>query len=376
MGPSHVLLFALVVQGAPAAEDPLEVALTAFEPSPGAFRAGYGWTPKLPRRALRATVGDDVLVFFDLDGDKRLTAGEDGFALEGIPFVVPLPEVLLLPRGQCTLAFAGRLQELVLTREALELDPELVQDAARLTRLRLRSALPPLVLDEQASADARAHCDYMILNGLDARMGLLVHRQEPGKPGYSAAGRDAGLRGNVGFMGHYANDLWCWWSMAFHAATMLDPGLESFGAGQRDGAAVFLPARRGRFAAAVETPYVRPPDGAIDVPLYFSPAQEIPNPAPGTNGGFGCGFPLFVRLPARLHAAELMRFELLGPDGKPVPAFVSTPHEPASPELAGNKGCAFLVPKRPLQRRQRYDVVFRMQGMKTELTWSFTTAAN
>ena len=115
------------------------------------------------------------------------------------------------------------------------------------------------------------------------------------------------------------------------------------------------------------------PSDARVTALGFSQGGEIPNPAPGTDMGRGCGFPLVVMLPRSLHEKKLVSFELFGPKDREEPGYASTPAQPASEELPNNLGCAFFVPERRLTPDTVYRARLVIEGMAEPREWSFTT---
>ena len=76
--------------------------------------------------------------------------------LAEFPFVVSLPEELLVSSGQYSYRFDG-LKALLLRRTELELDPAIFPSARTLTEVRIRAGLRPLVLENEASEAARSH---------------------------------------------------------------------------------------------------------------------------------------------------------------------------------------------------------------------------
>ena len=82
------------------APEPLEFPLETVELESERLRLGHRMKGRLPDTALALTDEAGTFLFLDLDRDRKITAGRDGLALRGFPFVVSLPEVLLLPFGQ------------------------------------------------------------------------------------------------------------------------------------------------------------------------------------------------------------------------------------------------------------------------------------
>ena len=104
----------------------VRVRLKSTSVKEGSYRLAPGLAGELPKKAWRAKLFGRKYLFFDLDGDGRLEpGGGDGFTIEKSPFVVSLPQALLLPEGQFWPAHENK--DLVLTRQELELDAEFLK---------------------------------------------------------------------------------------------------------------------------------------------------------------------------------------------------------------------------------------------------------
>jgi len=351
-------------------DETIRVRLKSTSIKDGSYRLAPGLADELPKKAWRVKLFGRKYLFFDLDDDGRLEpGGGDGFTIEKAPFVVSLPQALLMPEGQFWPAHEGK--DLVLTRQELELEAELVEVAAELNALRLRGALAPIAIDLEACAHAELHLDYLEFNGLSRKLSLNIHHEDPEARGYTLEGAKAGQVGVIGFGRSLREDLAGWYASAYHGAKILDPKLKRVGLARKNNLSLLYPTDapwHGR------EPWVHPADGAVDIPTEFSRGGEIPNPAPGTDMGRGAGFPLIVLLPRSLHRKRLVAFELFGRRDKPVPGFASAPSQPASPDLADNLGCAFFVPEEPLAGETRYRARLEIEGLPAPLEWSFTTA--
>jgi hypothetical protein len=351
-------------------EETVRVRLKSTSVKEGSYRLASGLAGELPKKAWRAKLFGRRYLFFDLDGNGRIEPGAaDGFALEKTPFVVSLPQALLFPEGQYWPSHDDK--DLVLTRQELGLDAELVADIAELNTMRMRGARTPVAIDVEACRHAELHLDYLEFNGLVQTLSLDIHNEDPGARGYTVEGAKAGQVGVIGFGRSLTEDLSGWYASAYHGAKILDPKLMRVGVARKHNLSLLYPVQvpwRGR------EPVLHPADGAVDIPVHFSPGGEIPNPAPGTNMGRGTGFPLIVMLPRSLHAKALVAFELFAPRDELVPGYVSTPHEPASQDLSDNLGCAFFVPEKPLAGATLYRARLEIEGMSAPLEWSFTTA--
>lgn len=379
LSPGSILMFCVVLWGpgpAPEARPqgnlpaaPQKVRLSKAPFKAGTLRLGYDLAGDPPLAGWRATLSTEVFWFFDLDGDGVLSEGKDGVALHPYPFVVPIPEVLLLRTGQYKVGFDG-VKELVLTAEDLGPARSLLADAALVTELRFRAGVRPARLDPKACAAAEKHCDYLMKNGLaDGSGGLSAHDEKPGNPGYSQDGAAAGKNGNIGFA---ATSLRAavlnWYATAWHGAPIVDPSLENFGLAFQHGVALMYFSGRGARQARIS---LHPPDGAINVSRAFGERGEAPNPVPGTTYGRGCGFPILARLAAPYR--ELTSAEVVDLTGRRVAGTCSSPAKPANPEWPTNSECAVFIPSKPLTARTTYRVRFQFAEQKDPVVWTFTT---
>jgi hypothetical protein len=128
-----------------------------------------------------------------LDGDGVITTGhEDGLAIQGIPFVVTLPDELLLPVGQCRLQIED--DTLTLTADNPQLPFPLIRAASFLTEIRVRAGLPPVPIDTEASLHCALHCNCLAING---GRSMALHDESPERTGYTKQGAAAGRGSNM-----------------------------------------------------------------------------------------------------------------------------------------------------------------------------------
>jgi len=385
MIPSPVLPLLLAIPahaGEGEAEAPLVVELELVELG-RALVPGFGLTDEPPGEAWSGTIDGWELRFVDLDGDGELGGdGRTGLAFAGPPFVLALPGELLLPGGPSVLVFEERVERrrhrsfrtVRVERVRSDVDPGLLAQASRLTLLRARAGLPLVELDEDACRAAALHLSYLHANGFgDGAIRLAAHDEVPGQPGFTLEGRQAGRSGNLGFTRSLEQDLDAWAATAFHAVTLLDPCLEAVGVAHDRGISLCYFARRREPCGAGERVFVHPADGARDVPLAFNHGGEVPEPYPGTNGGIGLGYPVFVRLPESAWSTPVARFVLTDARGKEVAGYVTSPQAPAAPSHPDNAGAAFFLPTRPLRPATRYTATFALAGEDTPRVWSFET---
>ena len=157
-------------------------------------------------------------------------------------------------------------------------------------QFRTQSGLPQLSENSAWSIGAAAHSVYMMNNQ------LTVHAQDPNKPGYSAAGNEAGVNGNIAVSGwEGASDLWpidYWMSAPFHAVPMLNPLLTQTGYGTfRDAsnsfkmtATIDVSSQRDlTLPPGLTFPITYPRDGGEIWVLSYS-LPEFPNPLTACSG--------------------------------------------------------------------------------------------
>jgi hypothetical protein len=302
-----------------------------------------------------------------MNGDDMLSPGLDGMALSYGPFIVGIPQALLLKVGQFSLGFDGT-KTLLLTPDDLGAAQALVAEMSFFTEIRVRSALTPAALDPKACQACEKHCEYLKLNGMtDGNAGLAAHEEQQGKPGYTPEGAMAGSQGDLSFGNTKIREAMdSWYRSAWHAVPMLDPGLSRFGIASKFNVVNLYFSAMGGNGGGNSLPY--PPDGALGIPRAFADGAENPNPVPGSNGGMGCGLPIFVRSGGTLDSAELV-----DPTGRAVIGTSSCPAKPANAKWPTNSGCAFFIPSKPLAPMTTYKASFKFQGSADAVVWSFST---
>jgi hypothetical protein len=380
---ASVVLFAFLLIRLGAAEQdkkkaaekkPLVVALQKISIKKGALRPGHDLKAELPAQAFQAKIGTDTLLFIDLDGNDQIVPGTDGLSMPSAgPFVVLLPEALLLKSGQYKFAFEG-IKQVLCTVEDLGPAQIYAADASVFTEIRLRAGLRPAILDPQMSADCDKHCDYLKTNNLHKQGGTVSpHEEDPSKPGYTAEGAAAGMAGNIfKEFPDLRRAILVWFSTPYHGMAMLFPGTDKIGVSNRNSVSMlYLSGVMQGFGE----PYLHPADGAVGVPTALGNGEtgESPNPVPGTQNAIGCGFPIIVLLNGKYMDTESA--EIVDGAGRPVKGTWSTPTKPANPVRPDNKGCVFFIPSKPLAPNTLHKVTIKFPGGDKPLAWSFTTGA-
>lgn len=347
----------------------LKIALTKVPVKKDSLRMGFGDRRDPPQFGWQATIGTETFTFFDLAEHDRLEPDIDGMAMARYPFIVAIPEKLLLKAGQYKVSFDGQ-KSIILEPEDLGPIQSLVADCSMLTEIRIRAGLRPLALDRAKSADCDKHCDYLKLNKLsNGSGGLSSHEESEGNPGYTPEGAAAGKGSNLAFSGNFRSDLMSWYASVWHAVPMLDPTMREVAIASRNGVGMMYFTRHDGFQDQIS---LHPADKATGIPRTFSDHGEIPNPVPGTQAGVGCGFPILVRL-ARPYR-ELVSAEVLDPAGKLVAGTTSSPVRPATDQWPTNSDCAAFIPSKPLAPNSTYRVKFKFAEETEAVGWSFTTA--
>jgi len=327
------------------------------------YRLGLGLRGDIPKKAYRVRVGEDSLHLWDLDGDGRLTIGTDGLSLDPLPFIVRIPEVLLLREGQYRLAFR-RDSHVRMTPDELDLPKEFVSQCATLTRVRMAHGKQPLRLDGPASKGCALHCNYLHLNP-PSDVSMAAHDEDPKCRGYTVEGAAAGKWSCVSPLADVQVSLA--WNAAtiWHAEPVMDPDATAFGCASAHGWTLLRPIGGSR-----SIPFMHPADGADAVPCQFGPGGEYPNPVPGTAYAQTCGHPIFVRL--KEGVGRLTGALVVDENGNEVAGTTSCPKAPATNDWPANSGCAVFVPSMPLRPGMRYRVTFAFEAGQM-VKWEFRT---
>lgn len=367
-------------KGKEAGPKDLRLPITKVVIKKGSQRMGWGlkgeppidaWQVKFPKPQGGALPpSPETFYLYDLDGNGVLEPETDGLAFPGIPFIVPLPKVLLLKIGQYKISFDG-LKTLILSPDDLGPAQKYVSDASLFTEMRIRSGLVPVPLDKDLCIACEKHCEYLKANGMsDGKAGSVVYSEEKGKPGYSEEGAEAAKAGVLGFNGDsVARFLQENYSSFYRRAALINPRLSVLGVASLGGVSMLHLAKQDGFQDAL---CLNPPDGATSVPRFFTALGETPTPVPGSEFARGCGFPIVIRLNPPYN--ELVSAEVLDPKGRKVAGTISSPAKPANKDWPTNSGCAGFIPSKSLEPNTTYQVMFQFAEEKDPIKWSFTTA--
>jgi hypothetical protein len=247
---------------------------------------------------------------------------------------------------------------------------------AAVNAYRAMSALPPVVLNAEWSTQATQHSCYMLRNGL-------AHGEQPGLPGYTAGGDEAGRNSNVAV--HSSPDtsprdhVDRWMTAPFHAIGILRPGWQTTGYGQctdsdpatQWGSAATLDVIRGLdVSVPIAAPVVFPGDGATVTLNRF--VAEYPNPVELCGWSGDAGLPLIAMFPVAVSGATAT---LTGPAGHievcVLQAGSAGGNQFAESTLA-SAHAVVVVPRSPLASGAYAAAV---SGAGGAVSWSFTVQA-
>jgi uncharacterized protein YkwD len=243
----------------------------------------------------------------------------------------------------------------------------------RVNHYRALMGLPPLRLDEALTRAASAHAAYYRQNGGNGAMaGMGLHRQTPGRPGFTgeewgARARAAGWRGgsvdeNVGLVGDGARAVDAFMATVNHRWNLLHPSAVALGYGSDAERPIDVFNIGFATDASLDRPAVYPGPDQRGVPTS-SGLWETPDPAPGV--ARPVGYPLTATFPLRAQVAWEQP-TLVDAAGQPVDVAVST--------KSWLRGQA-IIPKAPLRAGTTYRATVRgkVGGRAFEYSWSFAT---
>jgi hypothetical protein len=270
---------------------------------------------------------------------------------------------------------AAALAALVLGPVAAAATP--AQVVADVNHQRVSNGIPGgIVLEPNWTRGCRRHIRYEELNGIP-----WTHVEEPGKPGYTIDGRDAGAMGDQAYT-HSFDEGNPYENLPLHLANLLAPTLQKIGAyesGRRSCLQVSGGYTRQIKANKV---FVYPGPGHGGVPTSQTVHNEYPA-SPGEVVGLPqdtAHGPTIYVLSAGPWIAEyplhITRAHLRGPGGPVAIRIVDpTKHPKIKPDVL--LGAFFLIPVSPLAAHTTYTAgatVRNKAGTTVTKTWSFRTA--
>jgi hypothetical protein len=255
-------------------------------------------------------------------------------------------------------------------------DPDDVQDEPddppkavldRLNAARRARGLRPVRWDPALAMAELAHAQYLVFNH-DRQPGLDAHQEYPGRPGYTALGKDGGAAVLIHrVQGIRAVDGWI--NSVYHSPSLLAPRVEAIG---YDSMAIHA-GLKGRYPLPGEPAATTwaglaciPHADERDVPVRF--AGEHPNPIPDADPDQVTG-PVIMVCDFGGAGTTLLDGHLTDAAGRDIPVW----RLGASPGIDSDSPT--LLPKDPLQPGATYHVTMALggRGGVRQLTWSFTT---
>lgn len=271
------------------------------------------------------------------------------------------------------------LISIVPLRSVLAAPDEAAQALERINRWRAWAGLAPLVRHPALEAAAQAHARYYLLNSGDPDLvGMGLHREEPGNPGFTgedliARARAQGYRGsvneNIGLTGSLLAATEAFLSTINHRLPLLDPRYQhiGFGAVNENGVrieVIMVGTERPWSQQADPTWVIWPLDGMTGVGTHFW--GEAPDPFPGAR------YPLGYPVTAKYFGPGEITFTrgVLLSDGQPLPSHFATGSGWLSQRTAM---LAALTPLAP-GTTYRYEIEGTIDGRPFQLTGTFRTA--
>lgn len=327
------------------------------------------WTWRNATR-IAVQIGPDVVELVDADGDGAWnTPGKDGLGWAGQEWVWPLPaedERWCTPAA-CIASFSigpwgeeprasGRPLATVL--------PETLPMLRALNLARARLGLPTRPEDPALSAPLQKHCAYMVGTT------VLAHPEDPGKPGYTPEGHEAGMNSilSKGVPPENVPDNMI--ATFYHRIDCVRPRTLGFGLGSQGGFCG-IDGRRNQHQAPVQWPILVPAPDQAEVPTAF--IAEMPDPIPGDKSA---GFPITAYFDAEPVLKKGVLTVVAGPGQKPGTEVDCYRFDAKSGgEITHNRyqKVAALIPKEPLASGAVYEVAMEVEagGATWVRTWRF-----
>lgn len=324
------------------------------------------------RNATRITVqiGPDVVDLVDADGDGSWNgAGTDGLCWSGQEWVWPLPaadEPWCTPGAAiASFAIGPWGEEPKATGRALAtVLPETLPMLRNLNQARARLGLPARPEDPALSAPLQKHCAFMVGTG------VLAHPEDPGKPGYSVEGDEAGKNSilSKGVPPENVPDNMI--ATFYHRIDCVRPGTLGFGLGSQGGFCG-IDGLRSLSKTAGQWPILVPVPDQTEVPTAF--ITEKPDPIPGDKSA---GFPITAYFDAEAVLKKGVLTVVAGPGQKPgTMVDCYTFDSKAGGEVTHNRyqKVVALIAKEPLAVGATYEVAMEVEvgGKQWSRTWRF-----
>lgn len=337
---------------------------------------------------LRMAIGAEQFIVVDANGNGVYNEPrKDGMAWDGLTWLYPLPgpgERWCSATQELTGLSFGIFGE----EASVRAKPLATTVAAALPVLkgvneeRAGIGLTPRPEDLKLSAELQKHCVYMAMNN------LLAHPEEPGKPGYSKEGHEAGMR-SILSRGTPAERVAAGMVQTyFHRQDVLRPQTLAFGVGYEGNFGGIDGRSSLGQAPANYWPVLWPVPGQTGVAPHYG--KEAPDACPGDDAA---GVPITAYFGARklkLVSHSLKAVGVVagatpakapppvpGATAGPVECYLFDPQQGASADMTGYQHAVCIMAKDPLKPNTEYEVMLQVDvdGKPWTKTWRFSTSA-
>jgi uncharacterized protein YkwD len=247
----------------------------------------------------------------------------------------------------------------------------------RLNGYRKVVGLPTLTQDAIKSRACAAHANYLAKN-VTANSELNWREEKPELPGYSVAGNEIARGACIRRGGGPISAAEWLGTSCINRGLVLEPGLQTAGIGFAKHAQLgyvwVIDLVSGRRPVSTPVPILFPAPGQKGVPVAYS-VNERPSPIPEEARGKDAGYAVTARFSFGITIRNATA-SLTDPEGKDVPAWLSTPEKPIIPGALTDVIC--LIPKTPLRPGTTYAVKMAasVRGEPWRREWRFTTREN
>jgi hypothetical protein len=332
---------------------------------------------------LHVQIGSETFVIVDANGNGSYSDSRaDGIAWEGRSLLFPLPGEF---ERWCsaTMDFVGLQMGPLGEKAAVKGRPLATTVPAALPILkgvneeRVEIGLAPRPEDPKLSADLQKHCKYMSMTG------VLAHPEEPGKPGYTREGHEAGMRSILGHGTSPENVAAMMVGTYFHRQDVIRPGTMAFGVGI-EGAFTGIDGRTTMGQAPPSYwPVLCPVPGQSGVGTTYN--KEAPDATPGDQSA---GYPITVYFGTSNLKLKEWSLKAIEKGAGPLPAgaraapgtsvdcYPFDPQTGASADMTRYQAAVCLIPKDPLKVNVDYEVSMTVDvnGKPWSKTWRFSTS--
>lgn len=273
---------------------------------------------------------------------------------------------------------ASLLLSLVCTADAAALTPEMKQrgqDAVtRLNLYRRLLGLAEVALDDTLSEGCALHAAYLDLNIDQINAGLDAHNEYPERPGYSDAGKDAGINSDISYGFLSSDAVTVWFNIYYHRNPMLSTGLTHIGYGDDPGAKAGYTIAVLRFSVYSGLPDVLTPAPNSNGNPTHPVTGEVPAPVP--NFGSKNGIPIIAYFDSSSAKVAWVSSTITA-NGLTLPHGVIAPNKPANPDYEVNE--IALITDAVLPRSSTISVSITYTqggGPEQKKEWSFNTSTD